>query len=223
MTNRGFQAFQREYQSVFGLSAAVTFILSLALMFSDTCSKKVPLNYILLGLFTLCESYTVSMITSFYDPHLVVSALFLTAAVVAGLAIYALTTKTEISYFGGLITNILMGSLALFVLRWLLGSYFGGFEIMEFLALAGSSALAGLYFIYDIKLIAGNDRRKLSLDDYIRGALFLYVDIIRIFLKILELLTKLSKDEDEKKKKKKSNWTQGGEYIVYMYILLFEC
>jgi len=34
-------------------------------------------------------------------------ALFLTGAVVSGLAIYSINTKTEIDYFGGLIVMIL--------------------------------------------------------------------------------------------------------------------
>ena len=40
---------------------------------------------------------------------------------------------------------------------------------------------------------------EISIDNYILGAVTLYIDIVRMFLKILELLAKLSKDEKKKK------------------------
>lgn len=50
------------------------------------------------------------------------------------------------------------------------------------------AVLYGLYLIYDTQLIAGNKRFALSLDDYIIGALIIYIDIIGMFLKLLQLL-----------------------------------
>ena len=50
-----------------------------------------------------------------------------------------------------------------------------------------------LYLIYDVQLISsGNHKNELSPDDYIYGALSIYLDIINLFLYILEFLT--SKD-----------------------------
>ena len=45
----------------------------------------------------------------------------------------------------------------------------------------------GLFLIYDTQLIAGGRKYELSLDDYVIGALILYVDIIVIFLELLKL------------------------------------
>lgn len=46
----------------------------------------------------------------------------------------------------------------------------------------------GFYLIYDTQLIVGGKRRELTVDDYVIGALILYLDIIIIFLKLLQLL-----------------------------------
>jgi hypothetical protein len=43
-------------------------------------------------------------------------------------------------------------------------------------------------------LIVGGKKHELSYDDYIIGALMLYVDIIGLFLELLELLNRLNKD-----------------------------
>ena len=51
----------------------------------------------------------------------------------------------------------------------------------------------GYYLAYDVQLIKGGHRYELEIDDYIIGALFIYIDIIIIFLKILEILTMLFK------------------------------
>ena len=48
----------------------------------------------------------------------------------------------------------------------------------------------GLYLVYDTQLIAGGKRFELSMDDYIIGALILYIDIVGLFLKLLQLLSR---------------------------------
>ena len=45
----------------------------------------------------------------------------------------------------------------------------------------------GLYVIYDTQLIAGGGQHELSMDDYVIGAMILYVDIMMMFLELLRL------------------------------------
>jgi len=62
-----------------------------------------------------------------------------------------------------------------------------------------ASMLSGLYLVYDIKMIMGNDRRKIGVDDYMLASVMIYLDIIRIFLEILKFVN--AAQEKEKKKK----------------------
>ena len=48
----------------------------------------------------------------------------------------------------------------------------------------------GLYLIYDTQLIAGGKQHQLGYDDYIIGALLLYIDIMMLFLELLRLFGK---------------------------------
>ena len=47
--------------------------------------------------------------------------------------------------------------------------------------------LFGIYLILDTQFVMGGKRYQLSLDDYIVGALILYMDIVMIFLYLLSL------------------------------------
>lgn len=48
--------------------------------------------------------------------------------------------------------------------------------------------LFGFYLIIDTQMIMGGRNAELSVDDYVVAAFSLYVDIIQIFLYILDLL-----------------------------------
>ena len=50
------------------------------------------------------------------------------------------------------------------------------------------------YILIDTQLILGGKNKELTLDNYVMGAMILYVDIIGLFLKLLQLM-------GEKKKK----------------------
>lgn len=52
------------------------------------------------------------------------------------------------------------------------------------------------YILVDTQLIMGGKNKELSLDNYILGSVILYVDIIGLFLKLLQLLG----DKKEKKR-----------------------
>lgn len=44
------------------------------------------------------------------------------------------------------------------------------------------------YILIDTQLVMGGKNKELSLDNYVMGAMILYVDIIGLFLKLLQLL-----------------------------------
>jgi len=86
-------------------------------MFAVFCypkvARQVPTNYILLSLFTVTEAYMVSFICMLSDHETVLMAAIMTAAMTLALTLYACTTKTDITYYGG---ALFIGSCALFLL-----------------------------------------------------------------------------------------------------------
>ena len=83
--------------AVFWVAFAVSLISLIVLICVGGMSTKSPWNVLLLSLFTLAESYMVSMICSLYTPESVLNAAVATLGATVGLTIYAFKTKSDFS------------------------------------------------------------------------------------------------------------------------------
>jgi FtsH-binding integral membrane protein len=161
---------------------ALSLITIISLVCCNPLARIVPFNYILLFLFTICESYMVATIAAFYDTNTVITAALMTTAVVIALTIYSLTTKTDFTYLGGLLFVV-----TTVMLFWgIFMMIFGFFLYTVYCALG--VVLFGIYLIFDTQLILGRFGYEYSIDDYIIAALNIYIDIIQMFLYILQLM-----------------------------------
>ena len=70
--------------------------------------RKVPVNFVLLALFTFCMSWLVATICMFYNQIVVFEAASLTFAVVMGLTFYAVTSKQDFTICGPIAFVLLM-------------------------------------------------------------------------------------------------------------------
>merc|ERR1712110_320434 len=59
--------------------------------------QETPTNYILLGIFTLLESYAIGVVVTFYKVPSVVEAFLLTVGIFIGLTMYTLQSKKDFS------------------------------------------------------------------------------------------------------------------------------
>ena len=66
-------------------------------------ARRVPVNYLLLLLFTASEAYLVAYGTCFYYRTTVFGAAIMTCGMVLGLTVYAFTTKTDFTMMRGAI------------------------------------------------------------------------------------------------------------------------
>lgn len=98
---------------------------------------------------------------------------------------YACLTKTDFTIKWGILVVILVAML--FLAIFMIFSYS---KVAYIIYCTLGVILFGIYLIIDTQLIMGNKRYGLTLDDYVLGALILYVDIIQIFLYILSMLSK---------------------------------
>ena len=119
----------------------------------------------------------------------VLSAAFMTAAIVIALTLYAVFTKTDFTQCGGI-----MAVLGGVLLAFLLLSFFFGPTFHLVMCFVGVF-IFGIYLIYDTQYIVGGKHRKhqIEKDDYILGAMMLYMDIINISIYLLEILSAFNK------------------------------
>ncbi|KAI8047073.1 Bax inhibitor family protein [Gilbertella persicaria] len=146
-------------------------------------SRSTPLNYYLLALFTLSESHLVGTITSFYDKMIVLEALIITLGVFFGLTLFTLQSKWD---FSGMGPMLLVGIWTIFVGGMLL-PFFPGMDVP--LAIGGAIIFSG-YIVFDTYLIFN----RYSPEDYIMASTSLYLDMINLFLRILQILNASQRD-----------------------------
>ena len=153
---------------------------------------------ILLLAFVLCFSYILSYTTTYYankyGGQIVIEACAITMAIVIALTAYAFFTRTDFTTWVGIVIVIVV-CFSFFgvsvAVRWN--------KTLNSLYCALGAILVGILLIIDTQMIVGGERSfKISMDDYVFGALVIYVDVIRLFIYILRGLTS--------KKKKKWNF-----------------
>lgn len=169
----------------------ICFVLTIGISCGMICfykrCRKVPLNYILLGSYTVVHSYLVAALCTMYSPETILAAAACTTAMFIALTAYACFTKTDFTYFGGFIS---VCSLMFFVFWMLFAFYTRKNSVFYLILLCLGVCLMSFWIIYDTQLVVGQKKKgytELELDDYCLGALIIYTDILTLFLYVLQL------------------------------------
>ncbi|KAK7092843.1 hypothetical protein V1264_008528 [Littorina saxatilis] len=162
----------------------------IALVCCPSVRTNFPGNFICLLVFTLALSFLVGTISSFHDTNIVLLAAGITAAVCLSITIFAIQTKIDFTMYSGCLF-VLMMVLILFGFACSITFYIWGYNRIMDSVYAGFGALVfSLFLVYDTQKIVGERKHQLSPEEYISGALHLYVDVIMIFLMLLSLMGK---------------------------------
>lgn len=184
-------------QAHFGIiwiAFVLSFVIMIVLVCNPNLARKTPINYVLLSIFTACMGLLVSTSASYYGESAVTSAIGITLFITLALSLFACQTKYDFTGMGSYLFVIL---LSLIGFGLVLAIFCGASECQVVRTIyAGIGALVfSLYIVYDVQLIVGGGHKH-SYDeqDYVFAALSLYLDIINLFLYILELVEKCSDD-----------------------------
>jgi FtsH-binding integral membrane protein len=160
--------------------------LLLCSLFSMCCVdlRVFPTNYAVLTLFTVGEALVLGRQLMFVDTELLLLAMGLTVGVCAGLTLFALQTRWDITGWGWYLWCCVLVLLLFGVFAVLFRSV-----VAYQLYLAGGVLLFSFYLVYDVQMLLGGKRNAaLDVDDYVFAALQIYLDVVNIFLYILSLL-----------------------------------
>ncbi|XP_058503440.1 protein lifeguard 1 [Solea solea] len=164
---------------------AVVTVLIVALSCCDNLRRQVPLNFIALGLFTIAEGLMLGSVTVFFDAEAVLWAVGATALVSFALSVFAMQSKWDFTAAYG----------SLWVFAWTLFSFALLCAILRsqylyILYACLGTLLFSLYLVFDTQLILGGKHRKyeVSPEEYVFAALNLYLDIVTMFLLLLQLI-----------------------------------
>ena len=151
-------------------------------IFKPSLYRTVPINYILLTVFSLSFGWWIAAFTILYTKTSVLFVLCLTVVTVASLTVYAFYTKKDYTVYGGFLFTALI---VLIVASFL--EIFFPIPILRLIIAYFSLMLFSIYLIYDVQLVIGDKKNKFSEDDYIIAALNIYLDIVNIFIELLQL------------------------------------
>lgn len=167
---------------------------ALSLLMLHFCKDSYPANYIFLFVFTLCIGLKLGFICAVFSAlgfgHLIIQAASITAVIFVGLTMYTIYSGKDFSYLGGFLYTMLWG----LVITGFLAVFFPSLREGLLVGFIGAATFCG-YILYDTWRLT----KKLGYDDYITATIELYLDIVNLFLYILDILVKLNKDSGKKK------------------------
>ena len=183
----------RHYSIAYPALTIVCCVVAIITMCMIICclGRKTPHNYILLFIFTVCESYMVAGLTARYERNTVIAAGATTALVAVSLTIYAMFTKVRLEIFYAMVFVIYLAMLPMMILCFILR-----LPALHIIYCALGLIMYSLFLIIDTIQICksvelekkhGPAGLQMTFDDYVIGALNLYLDIIMIFIYLLNI------------------------------------
>ncbi|CAD8179773.1 unnamed protein product [Paramecium pentaurelia] len=169
---------------LFYVSITVSIILHITVFCGGKRIRKRPWNLIILGLYILFFGFLVTnlciLIAYEFGVGIVWQAIGITFIFVLALTVYQFKTKNCLSYRVGSIC-LFIPTLAIMLI--LMGVY-SNYALSIFLCtlfIIGE----GFFLIWETQMIIGDEKLKLTIDDYEIGSLLLYASIIQLIWRIM--------------------------------------
>lgn len=170
------------------ISYATFLITYITLVCCDNVRRRFPGNFIALSVFTLAFSYMAGTMASFHNTDSVLIAVGITAAVCLGISVFAIQTRIDFTKCTALIfilsLVVLLTGLACMIVYMVSGPN----RVLQVVYGGIAALLFGLYLAFDTQMIMGGRKHELSPEEYIYGALQLYLDVVYLFMIILSLV-----------------------------------
>lgn len=175
------------------VSAVVSFAIAWVPACCPAALRTSPGNYGIMFVFTVAESVLVGVACLHFTAGSILMCACLTLIVMLGLTSYAMRTKVDVTSFGPYLLCallVLVGTGFLLSLAASFGlAHTALFSATQLLYAAGGALIFSVFIVYDTQMIlGGNHGHEFSIDDYMLAAMCLYLDIIQLFMSLLQLL-----------------------------------
>lgn len=176
---------------LYWISYAIFLTTYITLVCCGNVRRNYPTNLIALCIFTLAMSYMVGTITSFYaytsdGLETVLVSLGICVVVVFSVSIFAIQTRFDFTGCGGFLFAFSMGLFMFGIIAIIFAAT--GNSVLYTVYAWLAAVLFTMFLVYDTQLIIGGRKHEISSEEYIYGALQLYIDIVYLFLIILSLV-----------------------------------
>ncbi|KAH8284159.1 hypothetical protein KR054_011625 [Drosophila jambulina] len=174
----------QESRVIFLLSWVAMLVILGILTCNEGARRRAPTNFIFLVIFSIAQSFLVSVVACRYAPKEVFMAVVVTAMVCLGLTVFALQTRIDFTMLRGMLVSCLL-ILVLFAFL----TVFVNSSVLSKVFVCLSALLFSMYLVFDTQMMMGGKHRyAISPEEYIFAALNLYIDVVNIFLDFLQLI-----------------------------------
>jgi FtsH-binding integral membrane protein len=166
----------------------LVFLLYIGMAFAaGALARRKGVNLIVYGAFTavagllLTPLFLYAYVAAGQSYSVIWSAFGLTVLMFGGLTLFVMVTGADFSFMGG---ALFIGLLVL--LGFMVATFFFQSPAFYTAVTLGGLLLFGLFVLYDTSMIT----HHLAADEWVAGALSLFIDFINIFIRILSLLSR---------------------------------
>lgn len=179
------QEYAKNHVGLFYGALAVTLVTMIAMACCENVRRQFPTNMIFLIIFTVCEGYLLGAVSSVYEKDEVLMAVGITAVVVLAITIFAFQTKYDFTMMGGF---LFVALIILFCFGFLMIFFHN--RVLSVVYASLGALLFAMYLVYDTQIMMGGGKMySISPEEYIFAALNLYLDIVNLFLYILQIIS----------------------------------
>jgi protein lifeguard len=144
------QLWVKQHPYMIWVALGIVVVTMIALACCESVRRTSPMNFVVLAVFTLAESFMLGCMSVVYDPDLVMMAVGLTAAVCLGLTLFAFQTKLDFTVMGG----VLFVAAIILMVFGIVAMFFPGKTITLVYASFGA-LLFSIYLVYDTQMMMG--------------------------------------------------------------------
>ena len=187
MTNNELKNFSttNSGQALTWISFIILFTTIIIIACFDKIAKVFPYDYGILTIFTVCQSYILGAMCIQFDSNIVIMAGIATIAITLTLTLFAFQTKYDCTGMGGFLLSSLTGLIVIQIVNIFVKS-----SSIQLMAASFGLIIFSGYLVYDTQLIVGGTHRKyqFSTDEHVFATINLYLDVVNIFINLLQLL-----------------------------------
>lgn len=173
-------------QTVYTITNMMLFIIIIMLYCQPNNYRDYPNNWIMLSLFTLLMVYNMGLLGAIIPINILLLSGITTLGLFSGLTLYAIQTKIDYTIRGNILLVLLIG---LIIFGFMVS--FINLPFKEIIYGILGSIIFSFYIIYDTQQIVGGNNRKIhyNKNDFVLASINLYLDIINLFVSIIDTLS----------------------------------
>jgi hypothetical protein len=178
-------------EALYILSVSTTFLTMFVCLCCEDLLRKTPSKYIIYSLFVLAVSYSLGISSLYIKGDVLYISIIITTGTTISLILYSFIATTDFTEYYTYLVAIFMCLIFIGIVN-----IFFNNTIIQVIISGGGTLVFACFIVFDMQMILGQKhiKYKYSIDDFILAAMSLYLDVINMFLYIIQFLTLTSSD-----------------------------